>query len=551
MSPQQLPGHPLPPPPHQLAEARAAFARGDWDAARRTMERAAEEFPLSLDDQEILARSAWWLGDVQGSMALSEDVFRGLVAGKQLQAAAKSALTLSLQWGVRGNIAVSSAWLNRARRLLDSLPESPEHGYLLYLEGNDAIYLEGDADSALAASVQLTAMNSRQKAPELGSFALMLSGLAAVRNGQARRGFEDLDQALLPVMAGHVSAEWGGDIYCSVIHLCYELADYSRMRAWTDALAAWCAGLSTSFMYSGIVRVHELQLISAEGGWKQAEEELAHLGGRLRHAHAWIAADCFCELGDIRRRQGNRSGAATAYAMARALGSDAQPGSALLLADAGGHDEALTDLRAALADRGRLGRAWLLLPIVELLAPRDTQGAEVYCCELEGTAAYYGTAGLLAWAHHARGAVLMAQGHWIQSLPEFEAAAQGYRSQHLRYELARIHERMSSVRAALGESGAAEAERSTAAAIRTQLGAAPFSMPALDRGPDGLTAREREVLGCVLSGSSNREIAQTLTISEKTAGRHLANIFTKIGVSSRTAAAAWARHHGISERPRA
>jgi len=473
-----------------------------------------------------------------------------LVAGKQFQAAAKAALTLSLQWGVRGNIAVSSAWLNRARRLLDGLPESPEHGYLLYLEGNDAIYLEGDADAAFAASLQLAAMNRRQKAPELESFAFMLSGLAAVRRGQAALGFEDLDQALLPVMAGQVSAEWGGDIYCSVIHLCYELADYSRMRWWTDALAAWCASLSTSFMYSGIVRVHELQLISAEGGWKQAEEELAQLGERLRNAHAWIAADCFYELGDIRRRQGNRSGAAAAFAMARGLGVDAQPGSALLLADAGKDEEALTDLRAALADRGRLGRAWLLLPLVELLAPRDADSAEVYCSELEGTAAYYGTAGLIAWAHHARGTVLMAQGRWIQSLPEFEAAAQGYRSQHLRFELARIHERISSVRAALGETGAADAERATAAAIRTQLGAAPFSLPNVDHALDGLTAREMEVLGCVLSGSSNRHIAQTLTISEKTASRHLANIFTKIGVNSRTAAAAWARHHGIAEHPR-
>jgi DNA-binding NarL/FixJ family response regulator len=58
-----------------------------------------------------------------------------------------------------------------------------------------------------------------------------------------------------------------------------------------------------------------------------------------------------------------------------------------------------------------------------------------------------------------------------------------------------------------------------------------------------------EVLGCVLAGSSNRQIAKSLTISEKTAGRHLANIFTKIGVTSRTAAAAWAHQHGIPERP--
>lgn len=153
-----------------LTEAREAFTRGDWDTAGRTMERVGEESPLSLEDLEILARSKWWLGDVQGSMALSEEVFHRLVAEEQFRAAAKSALTLSLQWGVRGNIAVSSAWMNRARRLLDGLPEAPEHGYLLYLEGNDAIYLEGDADSAYDAALQLRAMNRRQKAPELESF---------------------------------------------------------------------------------------------------------------------------------------------------------------------------------------------------------------------------------------------------------------------------------------------------------------------------------------------------------------------------------------------
>lgn len=74
---------------------------------------------------------------------------------------------------------------------------------------------------------------------------------------------------------------------------------------------------------------------------------------------------------------------------------------------------------------------------------------------------------------------------WLQSLPEFEAAALGYRSQHLRFELARIHERISSVRAALGEAGAADAERATAAAILTQLGAAPFSLPNVDHALGG------------------------------------------------------------------
>ena len=63
--------------------------------------------------------------------------------------------------------------------------------------------------------------------------------------------------------------------------------------------------------------------------------------------------------------------------------------------------------------------------------------------------------------------------------------------------------------------------------------------------PGGLTAREAEVLACVASGASNREVAERLVISEKTVSRHLANIFAKAGVSTRTAAAAWAREHGL------
>ena len=53
------------------------------------------------------------------------------------------------------------------------------------------------------------------------------------------------------------------------------------------------------------------------------------------------------------------------------------------------------------------------------------------------------------------------------------------------------------------------------------------------------------MLRCVLGGASNRDVARHLVISEKTVSRHLANIYAKTGVSSRTAAAAWAREHGI------
>jgi len=60
-----------------------------------------------------------------------------------------------------------------------------------------------------------------------------------------------------------------------------------------------------------------------------------------------------------------------------------------------------------------------------------------------------------------------------------------------------------------------------------------------------LTRRESEVLRLVSAGKTNRDIADTLFISEKTVARHLTNIFAKIDCQSRTQAAAYAYRHGI------
>ncbi|MFS8585248.1 MAG: helix-turn-helix transcriptional regulator, partial [Acidimicrobiia bacterium] len=61
-----------------------------------------------------------------------------------------------------------------------------------------------------------------------------------------------------------------------------------------------------------------------------------------------------------------------------------------------------------------------------------------------------------------------------------------------------------------------------------------------------LSAREREVLRLVATGRTNREIASALVISEHTVGRHLQNIFAKLGLSSRAAATAYAYEHDLA-----
>jgi len=64
-----------------------------------------------------------------------------------------------------------------------------------------------------------------------------------------------------------------------------------------------------------------------------------------------------------------------------------------------------------------------------------------------------------------------------------------------------------------------------------------------------LTPREREILILVAHGKSNRDIADTLVISERTARTHVSNVLAKLGLASRTQAALWAVREGLVTAP--
>jgi len=104
---------------------------------------------------------------------------------------------------------------------------------------------------------------------------------------------------------------------------------------------------------------------------------------------------------------------------------------------------------------------------------------------------------------------------------------------------------------ALGDDDTATIEFEAARVTFEHLGAAPdlerlrALVGAADAIPGGLTAREVEVLVQAARGRSNREIASELVIAERTVARHMSNIFTKLGVSSRTAASAFAHENDL------
>ena len=81
------------------------------------------------------------------------------------------------------------------------------------------------------------------------------------------------------------------------------------------------------------------------------------------------------------------------------------------------------------------------------------------------------------------------------------------------------------------------------AAVVSAAGGPPMSATVVN--PGGLTDREVEVLRLLARGDTNRVIGEKLYISPKTVGRHVENIYAKIGVSTRAGAALWAMEHRL------
>jgi DNA-binding CsgD family transcriptional regulator len=120
------------------------------------------------------------------------------------------------------------------------------------------------------------------------------------------------------------------------------------------------------------------------------------------------------------------------------------------------------------------------------------------------------------------------------------------------YETARTRLLIGLTCRALGDDDTASLELETATGVFEQLGALPdlvraeaLTARAANGDTHGLTPRELEVLRLVASGKTNREIAAALVVSEHTVARHVQNIFTKLRVSSRTAATAFAFEHEL------
>jgi DNA-binding NarL/FixJ family response regulator len=190
------------------------------------------------------------------------------------------------------------------------------------------------------------------------------------------------------------------------------------------------------------------------------------------------------------------------------------------------------------------------------LAAGDASAARRASEALAQMAATIDAEWLRAMVASARGAVLHAEGDLSQALASLRHAMALWSDLDVPYEAARTGLLIARVCQALGDAEGARLEWETAVRRFRQFGAAPALQEAETlsdqlsagggSGTGRLSPREIEVLRLIARGKTNRTIARELEISEKTVARHVSNIFTKLDLSTRAAATAYAFTHGLA-----
>lgn len=541
-----------------LTEGTAALGRGDWAGARQA-------FGSVLDRDESpeachgLARAQEWAGDFEAAVRSYERAYAGyrargetrlpaLIAGRELS---------FLHAAVYGNGAAAGGWLARARRLADEAGECPETGWVELAEALAA----ADAAEMAAHAAAAARIADRCGDPDLRFCALAYEGTSRVLRGRVDHGMRQVDEAAVAATSGEVRDHLVvGEIFCKMLLCCELVLDVRRAQQWLTVADA-VGRASHDLWVSGICRMHYGGILISAGRWPEAEDQLAtslrihDTGMRALRTGAAV------RLADLRLRQGRVDEAAV-------LLDGAEGDSAAVLPQARLHlvrdepEAAVAVLRHALPDpvRAEVVAAPALALLAELLVEQDDRaGADPPAGRLRELASATGLPQVRGLAEQAAGALLRSVDR-SAVLGHLQAARLAFAEAGLCWEAARARLLVAGELAGTRPGAAAAEARVALIDLRTlgagrdadraarllrSLGSATGPAP---RVPGPLTQREREVLGLMVEGLANQQIADRLFLSKRTVEHHVSRVLAALGVRTRAEAMAQATRDRVLER---
>ncbi len=457
-----------------LEAGREAYARRAWPEAYRLLLEADGRGGLDPEDLEALAKSAWWIGLATESIAAFERAYALHLERGNRSMAAMMALTLRREYGARMAGSVAKAWLHRAEHLLEGEPEAVAHGYL-EIAHRELEFDRGNFEGALAHLDRAKEIASRQDDADLPVWVAMSRAEVLGTSGQLDEAFSLMEGAAAVAVGGELGPFTTGAVFCNVMSVCRATADYRRGSEWADVSKRWCERQEISG-FPGICRVHRAEFMRLTGAWADAASEAERASEELQGFHPAAAGGAFHELGEVRLRMGDLDGADEAFGQARELGTEPQPGKALLLLARGRTDAAAASIKGSLEEITwhKLARARLLPAQAEIAKSLgDLPTAEAAAAELEVIAGEFGTAAIRAAAAHASGLAALLREDAAEAIERFRDARRLWREIDAPYEAAISTVLLAEARSVAGETEAATLELEAARATFERLGAMP------------------------------------------------------------------------------
>ncbi|MGH2776497.1 MAG: LuxR C-terminal-related transcriptional regulator [Actinomycetota bacterium] len=545
--------------------AWSALAAGDWEAAKEGFA-AAVEHDSSPEAADGLGRALWWLDDVSAAIEVRTTAYGAYRRANKMEEAARVAVWISRELRTLfRNEAAAEGWLARAETIALDLPESSLSGWISLAKA------EAGTHSAEAINLCESALDAARtgRDSDLELVVLARLGLIEIAVGDVDSGVRHIDESMAAAAGGEArDPQSVAEAYCALMEAADLLGDSDRLAQWTSAISTFknsralgpLENLASSAAYGNLsvfcgaccggMYLVTGRLDEAEGELQRAIAELEGSGMQSRCVHP------VTQLAELRVLQGRFEEARTLLETYEDLPESTRPLAVLDLA-LGSPQAAASRLEHRLEELGGVTVGALALHTVlvdSYIALDDREGASRSVQAIEQIAAATGSKRHQGEALFAKGKFLAAtrDGAAAQTLrlaaKKLSEASMALGACRARMELARsLAEADKPVAISEARSALASFDRlgavpdaDAAAAFLRELGVHGRTGP---KNLDILTKREREVLRLVAQGFSNGEIAERLFISIKTAGHHVSNILAKLGMRSRTEAAAFASIH--------